>query len=259
MSIINALPGIVPTARTYSMGQWPQKRMKMRNARTVRWPLCSKPSGDKMDLVWENITYAQAEQLCAVWDSNYGIYGQLTLPAATLTGTSGALNSFLATPYAGVTWHFVGNPQVESVKAGRCTVRMPIGTRMVDVGASGISGAKAWQLTLEIQTGYNNTAGDPYNNQLYNTTVSTSTIYTFPTSNVSGMCQFVGTPTFEGGTISITGANSFVYNKNQYVGGGYDYYKTHVLGYVDPIGGFVEMQRFRIPGNFYHPNDPNYN
>jgi len=129
MSIINALPGIVPSARLYSMGQWPQKRMKMRNGRTLRWGLSSKPSGDRMELTWENITYAQAEQLCEVWDRNYGIYGILTLPPETLAGTSGALNTFLAIPYPGATWHFVGNPQVGAVKAGRCTVRMAIGLR----------------------------------------------------------------------------------------------------------------------------------
>jgi hypothetical protein len=135
MNIINTLPGIVPTARTYTMGQWPQKRMKMRNARIARWGLCNRPSGDRMELVWENITYAQAEQLCIVWDKNYGIYGSLSLPPSVnlppeiLAGTSGGLSSLLAIPFAGATWHFVGAPQVDAVKAGRCTVRMPIGVR----------------------------------------------------------------------------------------------------------------------------------
>jgi hypothetical protein len=64
-----------------------------------------------------------------VWDLNYGIYGRLTLSADTLAGTSGGLNSFLALPFPGATWHFVGAPQVEAVKKGRCTVRMPIGVR----------------------------------------------------------------------------------------------------------------------------------
>ena len=129
MNIINALPGIVPTARSHAMGQWPQKRIKMRNGRTVRWPLCSKPSDDGMELVWENITYAQAEQLCIVWDRDYGIYGSITLPPETLAGTSGGLNSLLALPFPGATWHFAGAPQVEAVKARRCTVRMPIKVR----------------------------------------------------------------------------------------------------------------------------------
>lgn len=129
MSIVTALPGIVPTARSYTMGRWPQGRMKMRNGRTVRWGLSSRPTGDKMELAWENITYTQAEQLCRVWDLNYGIYGRLTLPAETLAGTSGGLNSFLALPFPGATWNFVGTPQVEAVKKGRCTVRMPIGVR----------------------------------------------------------------------------------------------------------------------------------
>lgn len=129
MNIITALPGIVPTARTYKMGQWPQSKMKMRNGRIQRWGLANIPSGDVMDLTWENITYAQAEQLCIVWDASYGIYGRLTLPPEILAGTSGGLTSLMATPFAGATWHFSGAPQVSPVKAGRCTVRMPIRTR----------------------------------------------------------------------------------------------------------------------------------
>jgi hypothetical protein len=153
MSIINALPGITPTARPYSMGEWPQRRMKMRNGRAVRWGLSSIPSGDRMELVWENITYTQAELLSSVWDANYGIYGELTLAPSkvlaaangkaivtqdgkalltsggTLAGTDGGLRELLALPFPGATWHFVGNPRVTAVKAGRCTMQMPIGVR----------------------------------------------------------------------------------------------------------------------------------
>jgi|688.fasta_scaffold38282_3 hypothetical protein len=136
MNIINALPGIVPTARSFTMGQWPQKRAKMRNGRTVRWALCNQPSGDTMDLTWENITYAQAEQICIVWDNSYGIYGSLSLiPSINLTpeilaGTSGGLNSLLTLPFPGATWHFAGSPQVVAAKAGRCTVKLPIKARV---------------------------------------------------------------------------------------------------------------------------------
>jgi hypothetical protein len=139
MNIINALPGIVPTARTFTMGQWPQKRMKMRNGRTVRWGLCNKPSGDKMDLAWENITYAQAEQLCAVWDDSYGIYGSLSqapsipLTEEILAGTSGELKTLLTLPFPGSSWHFAGPPRVGAVKARRCSVRIPIKLRAAAV------------------------------------------------------------------------------------------------------------------------------
>lgn len=107
----------------------------MRNGRTVRWPLCSRPSGDKIDLVWQNITYGQAEQLCSVWDDNYGRYGSLSsapsipLTEEILAGTSEELKQFLALPFPGASWHFTGSPKIESVKPRRCTVRMPIGVR----------------------------------------------------------------------------------------------------------------------------------
>lgn len=129
MNIINALPGIVPTARAYTMGEWPQSRLKMRNGRTVRWGLSSIPTGDKMALTWENITFAQAEQIASIWDSSYGLYGELTLPDETLAGTSEELAAFMELPFPGATWHFTGSPQISSVKAKRCTMQIPIGVR----------------------------------------------------------------------------------------------------------------------------------
>ena len=129
VSIDNALPGIVPTVRDYDMGQWPQGKMKMRNGRVQRWGLSSIPTGDKMRLVWENITYAQAESLCIVWDQNYGIYGEVLLPPETLAGTSEELAALLAGPFAGATWQFSAPPKVVAVKARRCTVEMPISVR----------------------------------------------------------------------------------------------------------------------------------
>lgn len=129
MTIINTLPGIVPSARPQSMGRWPQKRMKMRNGRTVRWSLSPIPTGDRIALVWPNITYEQAEQLCKVWDLNYGIFAQLELPPEAFAGTDSGLASFLSSPFPGATWHFSGNPKVIPVKPGRCTVEMPIATR----------------------------------------------------------------------------------------------------------------------------------
>ncbi len=88
-----------------------------------------------MELAWENITYAQAEQLCRVWDDNYGIYGSLSqapsipLTEEILAGTGGELKALLALPFPGSSWHFAASPRVKAVKAGRCTVEMPIKLR----------------------------------------------------------------------------------------------------------------------------------
>lgn len=114
-----------------------------------------------MELIWENITFAQAELLCAIWDANYGIYGGLRLAPGlvlgttggkiivtqngyallskdgTLAGTRGELAALLTTPFAGATWHFSAPPQVDSVKAGRCSVRMPIRAKTSFLAASG--------------------------------------------------------------------------------------------------------------------------
>jgi hypothetical protein len=135
MSIITALPGIKPAARQYTMGDWPQRRMKMRNGRVERWPLSGKPSGDRIELTWENITYTQAELLCYVWDSNYGKYGTLSLPPETFAGADGDLAEFLLSPIPGATWHPAGAPTVDSGEVGFCTVRITIALRGFSVYA----------------------------------------------------------------------------------------------------------------------------
>lgn len=129
MNIVNALPGITPRGRNYTMGEWPQARRKMRNGRIARWALTSKPTGDRMDLSWENITYAQAEELCKVWDDNYGTYGTLTIPPEIVAGARGNLGNLLLAPFPGAVWQFAGPPRITAVKARRCTVQFPVQTR----------------------------------------------------------------------------------------------------------------------------------
>jgi hypothetical protein len=133
MSIVNALPGIAPTARSFKMAEWPQTRIKTRAGRTVRLAQVDTPAGATMDLVWENITYTQAETICNAWDVNYGIYGTLLLDAATLAGLSDEAGSnvsgLMLQPFPGATWRASGPPVAEAVKRRRCTVRLPLVAR----------------------------------------------------------------------------------------------------------------------------------
>jgi hypothetical protein len=115
------------------MAEWPQTRIKTRNGRTVRMAQTDSPAGATMDLVWENITYAQAEAIAVAWDDSYGIYGALLLDAATLAGLSDAdgsnLSGLVLQPFPGATWRASGPPVAEAVKRKRCTVRLPLVAR----------------------------------------------------------------------------------------------------------------------------------
>jgi hypothetical protein len=79
-----------------------------------------------MELAWENITHAQAELLASTWDANYGIYGRVQLGAAGLAGMSIDLSALVEQPFPNTVWSFAGPPVIESVKRGRCTVRIPL-------------------------------------------------------------------------------------------------------------------------------------
>lgn len=129
MSILTALPGIRPTLRSFVMDEWPQGGAKMRGGRSVRWAQVSAPAGATMELAWENITYAQAQQIGVVWDTSYGTYGSLTLGASVIAGLDPALAALIEQPFPNALWRSQGPPVIESVKAGRCTVRLPLRTR----------------------------------------------------------------------------------------------------------------------------------
>lgn len=135
------------------MDRWPQKEVKMRGGRTAKWPLVNTPAGASLDLVWENITHAEAEQLAAVWDANYGLYGAVALDAATLAGLGSSLATLIQQPFPGCEWRAQSPPVIESVKAGRCTVRLPLRTRPGVFGGTPLTPSVAPQaITITVQT-----------------------------------------------------------------------------------------------------------
>jgi hypothetical protein len=129
MSIVTALPGIRPTTRAFTMDEWPQGQAKMRSGRVVKWVQANSPSGASLELVWENITNAQAETICDVWDANYGIYGSVDVVTETLAGLNSSLDVLINQPFANVLWRSEGPPVVEAVKRNRCTVRLTLRSR----------------------------------------------------------------------------------------------------------------------------------
>lgn len=143
MAIVTALPGLAPTARAFVMDAWPQGQVKTRSGRVVKWAQSSAPAGASLELVWENITYAQAETILKVWDASYGEYGSVTLATETLAGLDAGLAALIRQPFANVLWRADGRPVVEAVKARRCTVRMALRTRrdLATVAGGGGGGA----------------------------------------------------------------------------------------------------------------------
>jgi hypothetical protein len=111
------------------MDEWPQTDVKMRGGRKMRWAQVSAPAGASTEIAWENITYAQAETILAVWDANYGLYGNVTLVADTLSGLDAGLAAVIQQPFPGAVWRAEEPPVVESVKAGRCIVRLRLRSR----------------------------------------------------------------------------------------------------------------------------------
>ena len=111
------------------MDEWPQGRIKMRSGRMAKWAQANTPAGAATEIVWENITYAEAELILQVWDSSYGIYGNITLVPSTLSGLSPGLAAIIQQPFPNTVWRAEGPPVIEAVKAKRCAVRLSLRTR----------------------------------------------------------------------------------------------------------------------------------
>lgn len=118
-----------PTVRSFVMDGWPQGGAKMRGGRSVRWAQLSAPTGASTDLVWENITHTEAEELLAQWDDAYGLNGSFSLTPEIIAGLGLELSELIEEPFPGAIWRFDGPPVVESIKAKRCTVRLPLRSR----------------------------------------------------------------------------------------------------------------------------------
>lgn len=158
MSILNALPGISPSVRTFGMDRWVKGSVKMRNGSTATWPLTNSPAGASMELVWENITHSQAELLASTWDANYGIHGRLELNADNLAGMDAGLSDLVKQPAQKTSWGFAGPPVIESVKNGRCTVRASlINKRPIAVGF--LTPGLLLSTTLPLQFGFQLSSG----------------------------------------------------------------------------------------------------
>lgn len=114
---------IQPTARSYSPGDYPIKAYNANNGSEVRILYGSKPTNMTMELTYDNITDAEADQFFTHYYAVQGTYQTFTLPARSnvFTGWSGGINS-LNLASSGAVWRYSEPPRQQSVRPGISSV-----------------------------------------------------------------------------------------------------------------------------------------
>ena len=118
-----AFPTIAPTSRSYDPGDYANTKYRANSGAEVRIRYGSLRVGMKMQLVYQNISDAQAAAFLTHYDDMKGTSGQFpttdTAVHAEKGMTTALQNKVGAT---GSHWRYEGPPQLTSVYPGRSTV-----------------------------------------------------------------------------------------------------------------------------------------
>ena len=119
-----AFPTIPPTGRAFDPGDFSNTKYKANNGAEFRILYGSKRTGMKMQLSYQNITDAQAEQFLDHFHSMQGTFQQFELTDGangTKSGWKGNGDAIGAVAW-GSQWRYESAPQLTSVYPGVSTV-----------------------------------------------------------------------------------------------------------------------------------------
>ncbi len=113
-----------PSGRTYTPGDYASTSYRAQNGAEVRILYGNKRVASTVQLVYNNITDADAETFLFHYNLVKGTFESFDAGGDTLnagwTGTRGALNTITQQP--GTQWRYAGPPQLQSAYVGRSSL-----------------------------------------------------------------------------------------------------------------------------------------
>lgn len=123
-------PKLKPTKRSFTLGNFPVKTYRSVSGKTLRRSFGNKPYGSTIDLVFENISEANAKLIYDHYYAQQGTFVGFTLPAELYAGLSASQLGQLFTqggPNADtLEWLYSETPEMESVYKGITTVSVKL-------------------------------------------------------------------------------------------------------------------------------------
>jgi len=119
-------PQLTPSSRSLDPGSWPVKTFRAQNGAEIRMLYGNRRTGMSLDMTYQNLTDAEAEQFLAHYAQMRGTYETFTLPdnPAALAGWAGARASIDVGD--GNRWRYAEPPAVSNVMPGRSNVNVKL-------------------------------------------------------------------------------------------------------------------------------------
>lgn len=118
-------PAIVPTSRSFELGQYPIKSYRSLSGATVRRSFGNKPFGYTLKLEFANVPEATVNSICDHYNGQSGGTVGFAVPAEVFAGYSTVLQGKIRTP-AGIEWLYAEPPSIASVKASISSVTVSL-------------------------------------------------------------------------------------------------------------------------------------
>jgi hypothetical protein len=118
-------PSLVPTARSFALGQYPIKSYRALSGATVRRSFGNRPFGYTLELEFANVFEATVNSICDHYNGQGGGTEGFAVPAAVFAGYSATLQGKIRTP-ANIEWLYAEPPSITSVKVDISTVTVSL-------------------------------------------------------------------------------------------------------------------------------------
>jgi hypothetical protein len=118
-------PNLIPTSRSFDPGDWPVKTFRSQNGSETRVLYGDKRTGMSLQLTYENIADAQAEQFFDHYREMLGTYTTFPVGLKAREGFAGSSTVFGASAY-GNAYRYAEPPSIASVKPGISTVTVKL-------------------------------------------------------------------------------------------------------------------------------------
>ncbi len=119
-----AYPTITPSSRNFDAGQYPVKTYSAINGKEVRILYGDKRTGMTLDLSYDNVTDANADDFISHYDETKGTFTAFDIPSAAKTGWTGATTAIDAA--TGNRWRYAEPPRITSVRPGISSVTVKL-------------------------------------------------------------------------------------------------------------------------------------
>lgn len=117
-------PDLAPTSRAYSAGTYPYKTYKSQNGVEARILYGDKRTGMTLELSYDNIADAVADDFIAHYDDTKGGYATFALPASFRSGWRGSAGAIDVS--SGNLWRYDSAPDIRSVRPGISSVTVKL-------------------------------------------------------------------------------------------------------------------------------------